>query len=213
MNIKSYFLECNEYLEKETKAYFSLDYFGFGQPNNPDFINGLKNDFGNTRKKELVKYAQEMHEKCTDDIIEVYDNEKLDTICIVPRSKRKDSYPGEKLYFSLYIRWIIEITNEDENDKIIDGTDYIIRHTDTKTTHFHKHPEYAGDGEYPYPGITKDTCDISPNVKGKRILLIDDIYTKSINIDEDCIQALYDNGAEKVILYTVAKTVYRNLFL
>jgi hypoxanthine-guanine phosphoribosyltransferase len=29
----------------------------------------------------------------------------------------------------------------------------------------------------PYPGITKATCTISNEVKGKDILLIDDLYT------------------------------------
>jgi predicted amidophosphoribosyltransferase len=42
---------------------------------------------------------------------------------------------------------------------------------------------------------------------GKDILLIDDVYTCSINIDEDAIQALYDNGANSVIFYAIGKTV------
>ena len=33
---------------------------------------------------------------------------------------------------------------------------------------------------------------------------------RNVNIDEDCIQALLDNGANSVILYTVGKTVQRN---
>ena len=59
----------------------------------------------------------------------------------------------------------------------------------------------------PYPGITKDTCSISNEVKNKNILLIDDIYTNNINIDEDAIQALLDKGAKSVIFYSVGKTV------
>lgn len=89
----------------------------------------------------------------------------------------------------------------------LNGLDDIERKINTKTTHFHKKPEYGGDGEYPYPGITNDTCEISQNVRNKNILLIDDIYTKTININEDCIQALLDKGAKSVILYTVAKNV------
>ena len=39
----------------------------------------------------------------------------------------------------------------------------------------------------PYIGITKDTCTISEKVKGKHILLIDDIYTKNptLNFESD----------------------------
>jgi hypothetical protein len=37
-------------------------------------------------------------------------------------------------------------------------------------------------------------------------LLIDDLYTKSVNIDEDWIQALYEKGAKNVIFYSVGKT-------
>jgi phosphoribosylpyrophosphate synthetase len=65
------------------------------------------------------------------------------------------------------------------------------------------------DGEKPYPGITKDTCKISDNVRGKDILLIDDLYTKTVNIDEDAIQALLNKGAKSIVFYAVGKTVSR----
>ena len=89
-----------------------------------------------------------------------------------------------------------------------DGTNYIIRHTDTRTTHMDK-SGYGGDGDLPYPGITKDTCNISSEIKGKDILLIDDLYTKTVNIDEDAIQALLDNGASSVVFYAIGKTLER----
>ena len=59
----------------------------------------------------------------------------------------------------------------------------------------------------PYPGITKTTCTISDEIKGKDILLIDDVYTKDVGIDEDAIQALFDHGAKSVIFYSVGKTL------
>jgi hypoxanthine-guanine phosphoribosyltransferase len=65
---------------------------------------------------------------------------------------------------------------------------------------------YGGDGDMPYPGITKHTCKISNEVKGKDILLIDDIYTRTINIDEDAIEALLEKRAKSVVFYSVAKT-------
>lgn len=78
-----------------------------------------------------------------------------------------------------------------------------------KTTHLSKNENVENDGEMPYPGITKDTCQISGQVAGKDILLIDDIYTYGVNIDEDAIQALYDMGAKSVLFYSVCKTFKR----
>jgi len=39
-------------------------------------------------------------------------------------------------------------------------------------------------------------------------LLIDDLYTRTVNIDEDAIQALLDKGAHSVAFYAVGRTVY-----
>ena len=61
----------------------------------------------------------------------------------------------------------------------------------------------------PYAGITNDTCTLSDEIIGKDILLIDDLYTKTVNIDEDCLQALIDKGARSVYFYSIGKTVSR----
>jgi phosphoribosylpyrophosphate synthetase len=55
----------------------------------------------------------------------------------------------------------------------------------------------------PYPGITINTCDFSKDVMGKDIMLVDDLYTNSVNIDEDAIQALFDKGANSVVFYSI----------
>lgn len=93
-------------------------------------------------------------------------------------------------------------------DGLSNGTDFITRHTNTRTTHLDR-SGYGGEGPMPYPGIAADTCHISPDVVGKDILLIDDIYTRTVNIDEDMIQALLDAGARSVRFYAVAKTLKR----
>ena len=67
---------------------------------------------------------------------------------------------------------------------------------------------FVNDGLNPYVGITNATCRISDNVIGKDILLIDDIYTMTVNIDEDAIQALLSKGANSVSFYAIGKTVY-----
>ena len=44
-------------------------------------------------------------------------------------------------------------------------------------------------------------------VKGKDILLVDDLYTPELGIDDDAIQALFDHGASSVIFYSIGKTL------
>lgn len=126
------------------------------------------------------------------------------TVCVVPRSKAEEYYRADQLLFRRVISNLA-----DELPNFQNGTNYIIRHTNTRTTHLDRNGE-GGDGNLPYPGITKDTCTISGQVNGKDILLIDDLYTKSVNIDEDAIQVLIDKGANSVTFYSVGKTVLRN---
>jgi len=125
------------------------------------------------------------------------------TVCVIPRAKIESFYSDNQKLFnntiSVVVAKLIGFSN---------GATYIIRHTATKTTHMNR-SGYGGDGSMPYIGITKDTCNISDDVNGKDILLIDDIYTKTINVDEDAIQALLDKGAKSVIFYAVGKTVSR----
>ena len=81
----------------------------------------------------------------------------------------------------------------------------ISRTRNTKTTHNWRLENNNGD--MPYKGITKDTCTIDENaIKGKDIILVDDIYTEDVNVAEDCIQTLLDIGAKSVKLYVIAKT-------
>lgn len=205
-NLRKHKIEGNNYLNSECIAYYSLDFYGWNKPNNPDFINILKNDFNKTDGEELLMCCDTLLSVAQPHIESIIKQENIDAICIVPRAKIKSHYKIGQLFFINSIKHIITKIKE-EKMKIEDGSDYILRTINTKTTHFHTKREYGGDGDLPYPSITKKTCDISSLVKGKSILLIDDVYTKSINIDEDCIQALIDNGAKRVVLYTIAKTV------
>ncbi|MBN1252032.1 MAG: amidophosphoribosyltransferase [Bacteroidales bacterium] len=123
------------------------------------------------------------------------------TICVVPRSKSETYYRKDQMLFRETISNVVDKLPNFEN-----GTKYIIRHTNTRTTHLDRNGE-GGDGNLPYPGITKNTCTISKQVTNRDILLIDDLYTKSVNIDEDAIQALFDNGAKSVTFYSFGKTV------
>ena len=123
------------------------------------------------------------------------------TICAVPRAKAEVRYHANQQLFRATLREAIEGFSGVE-----DGTRYLSRHTSTRTTHLPKlMPNYDNDGDSPYPGITEKTCWVSSGAEGKNILLVDDIYTRGVNIDEDAINALLKAAARNVAFYAVAK--------
>ena len=206
--MNSFTIDANKYLNQNIQGFYHTDYKRYGNPGNPDYLNDLKNTYGKPdsndtewyKKKELKKLknaTKQLYNVLKNNLITF---DKNLTICIVPRSKAENTYKNNQLLFKKVVQQLIDKLD------FQDGSNYIIRHTDTKTTHL-EHTEYGGDGDMPYVGITKNTCDISSDVQGKDILLIDDIYTNGINIDEDVIQALLDYGAKSVIFYAVGKTI------
>ena len=198
--MRNFTIESNQYLNQDIVAYHNCDYIRYQAPGNPDFINGLKNQYNNYPLTKLESNASQLLLALKEDLPKIYAKHGRLAVCVVPRAKALCSYKSTQLYFRETIRSFVKANS----DIFSDGVDYIVRHTNTRTTHLCR---YDIDGSMPYKGITTDTCIISPDVRGKKILLIDDIYTKSVNIDEDAIQSLYDNGATEVIFYAVAKTI------
>ncbi len=187
----------NKYLEQNVQGFYHTEYTGYRNDNNPDYLNDLKNTFDDTPKEKLNNAKDQLSGVLKIDLN--FFNKNL-TICMVPRAKAENTYNHKQLLFKKVIQHFINEFG------FRDGSNYIVRHTDTKTTHLSK-SQYGGNGKMPYRGITKDTCNLSNDIENKDILLIDDIYTNSINIDEDAIQTLFDKGAKSVIFYAVGKTV------
>lgn len=195
---------ANEYISKTSEVAFHTDYLGWNKPGNPDYINTLKNTFDSTAGYELRAAAKTLAAILKKDIAEIYaesDASEL-VVCVMPRAKTEDHYSDEQRVFKHTVK---EVLQELNLTGLVDGSDYIQRHTNTRTTHL-CNSSYAGSGDMPYPGITLDTCYLSTKVKGKHIVLVDDIYTPSVNVNEDAMQALLSRGAATVKLYTVAKT-------
>ena len=191
----------NDYLEKKTRGFYHTVYTGMGNPGNPDYINSLKNTYNSFTVHKLNAATQELENVLLEDLPQILQSLRLDTltVCVVPRAKAETNYQPNQLLLKTTILNVVNQING-----LIDGTDYITRHTNTKTTHLRENtPNYNNDGERPYPGITIDTCKISRDLNQKNILLIDDLYTKSVNIDEDAIQALLNCGANTVTFYAV----------
>lgn len=211
--MKFFTIKSNEYLKKDIEAYYSMDYLGYNKEGNPDYLNVLKNTY-NSFSEGKIKHASDKLQNVLMDGLHffnyeftVYNRDIVDdlAVCVVPRAKTGMTI--NQMGFKRTVANVISILNDREDCGFEDGTEYIARHTNTYTTHLgNKAPNYVNDGKRPYPGITVDTCHISPCVKDKYILLIDDIYTENVNIDEDAIQALLDNGAKYVFFYAVGKT-------
>lgn len=197
----------NEYLKLSTTAFYHSDYHSGGNWKIDGTIENmiwtLKND-ASPFPSRLPRAKQRLENILSTDLPQILNstNSSNLTVCVVPRAKKDSYYRNDQLYFRQIISDLVNKLNGFHN-----GTDYIKRHTNTKTTHLRG--EEGGDGRSPYIGVTKNTCTISKEVQNKDILLIDDIYTKSVNIDEDAIQALLDSGATSVIFYAIGKTVSR----
>lgn len=207
--LKKQLIWKNNFLSQNIISYYSLDYVRFGNPNNPDFINTLKNQYCSCSQEALVDALNVLRKYLVRDICSIFNMMHVEELVVVaiPRSKEENEYIPEQQLFRRGIQEAVKFLREDNKLNIIDGSHFISRHTNTKTTHLSKNDNVENDGAMPYVGITKDTCTISHQVAGKDILLIDDIYTLDVNIDEDAIQALYDMGAKSVRFYSVCRTV------
>lgn len=201
--MNNFIIYSNKYLSIDIAAYYHVAYTRMGNPGNPDYLNALKNTYNTDPQYKLQAAAQELSRVLMEDLPLVleYSGFKTMVVCVVPRAKAEGSYHANQLLFKSTVCNLIR-----NIDGFVDGRDYILRHTNTRTTHLKNPiPNYENDGPDPYPGITSETCQISDMTDGKNILLIDDIYTPSVNIDEDAIQALIDAGASSVIFYAVGK--------
>jgi predicted amidophosphoribosyltransferase len=196
-------IELNDFLQHKVIAYYH-GYHRRWNDTEVGYINTLKNDngtFSNDRRDfgYTLSSAQASLYKALEQDLPIIANSTINklTICVVPRSKCNHNYqPTQLLFIDTIKRFVLNNVG-----LFNDGTDYITRVIDTPTTHItHNYQSVE-------IGITKRTCSISNNIKGKDILLIDDIYTKSVNIDEDAIQAIYDNEANSVIFYALGKTM------
>ncbi|MBM7562869.1 phosphoribosyltransferase [Fusibacter tunisiensis] len=198
-----FIISKNAYLSRDVIGYFHQYYVGFGNPGNPDFINTLKNTFNDTSINKLTSARDKVIEILMRDIPIVLEELNIShCLCIcVPRAKSLYSYSNNQQMFKEAVK-----TAANNIHRVTDGTDCITRIVNTKTTHIRK-DVIINDGDKPYPGITSATCQIdNERIRNQNVILIDDIYTRTINIDEDCIQALIDNGAREVVFYSIGYT-------
>ncbi len=199
--MKKFYVGENKYLEQKVLAFYNCDYVGFQKHDNPDFINRLKNMTSQYDELDLVDDFIEVSERFITDMENLFKKNEFKnfTVCVMPRSKKESKYKQCQLMFKKAISSCANKLG------FINGSNAIKRIKDTKTTHNWRLENNTGDN--PYNGITKDTCKIDlSKIVGQDIILVDDIYTKGVNVIEDCIKYLFDLGAKSVILYVTAKT-------
>lgn len=203
--MQGFVINANECLSRNTVAVCHSDYQGGGNWRTPGTIENLIC----TLKNDITPYPQYVLDGATaklstilaedlPQILRAVQKKGIETlrVCVIPRAKHEAYYRDNQKLFRGTIQQTIKSLGGFE-----DGTHDIIRVVDTNTTHLTHTKAHRG--------ITNESCTISNNVRGKNILLIDDLYTRTINIDEDAIQALYDNGAKNVIFYAIGRTIYR----
>ncbi len=197
-------------LRHNVVAFYHADYHGGGtwkeEGTIENMICTLKNDVRPYPSYKLDSAVSLMLEIVKNDFLIIQkDRDVLMPlrVCVIPRAKSENSYRNNQKLFRDTIQRAVRILNVFE-----DGTMDIIRQTNTKTTHLSRIVgRDCNSDPMPYCGITKNTCRISDSVRGKNILLVDDLYTPHVCIDEDAIQALYDKGANRVYFYSIGKTV------
>lgn len=223
--MKEFVIKANQFLSKNIQGFYHTEFYGYGKPNNPDYLNILKNDKHQNWNEAQLKFSKnKVIEIICNDIGKIIEmeygveniekissgwSEKKEFVVIVaPRAKKSDYYNPNQLLFIDAVYFALQPLDDLHLVDVIKCGEVIKRHTNTKTTHLRRPTEFENDGVLPYPGITKDTCFISESVIGRDIILIDDIYTESVNIDEDIVQALLEKGAKSVIFYAIGKTTH-----
>jgi len=199
--MKNFLIKENSYLGKTICGYYHCDYVGYQKQGNPDYINKLKNMTRKNDELDLVGEFVTVAKIFTKDLATLIKTLNFSgcSIIAVPRSKADSSYHRSQLLFRKALSSVADSLD------CVNATYAIKRIKDTKTTHNWRLDNNRGDA--PYIGITRDTCKINRDViKGKNVILVDDIYTDGVHVVDDCIQTLLDLGAENVILYAVAKT-------
>lgn len=207
-------IRSNRFLRRDTSGFYTMDFKARVQGGELHFLHILKNNKADYAESKLDECKNEARAHIANFLVaydRIYGNEDNIIVCRVPRSKT--FFAESQLYFQKAVREAISLANGGINRNFIDGVDYITRIKDVATTHLadsiwaqRKFPHLVV-GDKPYPGITKDSCEISDRIANQTILLIDDIYTLGVGVVEDCIQALYDKGAKRIIFYAVGRTI------
>jgi predicted amidophosphoribosyltransferase len=202
--MKKFTIKQNEFLKVEIEGYAHGEYQAgmnrhYYKGNIENVICTLKNDKRQFTNEQLLAASISLSEILKTDLVKIAEHYGLLPITVVTVPRSKASFPKSKMLFSETVKSVVSKLGY----PFADGTDCIKRVKDTYTTHKESLDCGGGSGRKPFVGITNDSCEISGSIRGKRVLLVDDVYTFGKNVDEDAIQTLLDKGAASVVFYSV----------
>lgn len=152
------------FLTRDITAFYHTDFYGTDHPDNPNYLYKIKNDpHHNWTNIQVRNAVDELSRILREDLPEIRRQvgARCLTACVVPRAKALNRYRENQLLFKTTVEDVVHRLDGFDN-----GADYIIRHSNTRTTHLRRPIEgYVNDGDLPYPGIMLETCNISRNIR------------------------------------------------
>ena len=127
-------IQPNLFLKQPIQAFFHENFYGAkaNHPNNPNYLYRLKNDpHHNWTDYQLRVATAQLADALRTDLAQIQQDTNINplTICIVPRAKADIIYRPNQLLFRATVKQVIN-----ELSGFEDGTNYITRHTNTRTT-------------------------------------------------------------------------------
>jgi hypothetical protein len=126
------------YIKKVIDAFYHSDYQAGNSERREEIgtveniITTLKNSFRDKSVRVLLQAKSNLTDILKNDLPQILQKTGKTnlTICVIPRAKAESSYFQDQLFFKQTVKNTIDTLKS-----FSDGTNYIIRHTDTRTTH------------------------------------------------------------------------------
>ena len=200
--MKEFVLEKNAFLDRNIRGFYHAKWYGSKKSKSLRYLEIIKQSPSNRQKQWRIDNASEvLYETLMQDLQHIsrrMSNQSL-TVCVSPGTKKDSLYGEEPRIFQ-------QIVSSCANKLLdfFDGSSFIQRNKSKffifmNTPVNHLINRVRGD----YRGEALDNCEFSEEIKGRDILLVNEVYYKIINHDEDMVQALFEKGARSVTFYAV----------
>ncbi|MCF6205162.1 MAG: hypothetical protein L3J59_16110 [Methylococcaceae bacterium] len=92
--MEKFTIHSNDILRQDIQAFYHTNYTGYNQPDNPDYINTLKNTFNSTSVNELKQAIQQLRNVLNEDLPKILNIIGINplTVSVVPRAKAEQNY-------------------------------------------------------------------------------------------------------------------------
>lgn len=157
------------------------------------YSGGVKHGILNLKINNGVNFAEYMAVKAIEILKKKSDVQGIDIITAVPMSKRSATTRGYNQAY-VFAKLLSGYLKKPCSDKLLKkSNDRLVQH---KLNRVERKEQVKG---------AFLLCDNSPQIKGKTILLCDDVITTGSTLNE-CSRVLKEAGAKKIICITIAST-------